>query len=439
MCGIVSIISKDWNTPINFNAEKIFKQMLFADALRGTDGTGFFWYEAKTKETFFEKKPLPSWHAISGSTNLNKLAQNASFVVGHNRKATVGTHTEENTHPFIEGKICLIHNGTLDSTYELEKELGKTEVDSQLIAKLLDKKKPKQALEQIKGAFALVWYNTDEQKLYFARNKERPLWLVESEQYYFVVSEPGLAEWITERNGLLTTKRTELDVGKIYSLGVNKLDKLQLHVVTFTPAQAIVWSKQDYHEHEYQAPPPQQQVLPYQNPIKQEGNPFILGPNTQTRTHLEKWYRKNDTISFKVTNSYSYNGTSIVKGVTLDKPVFTVELSNLGDIKTPVKIGDILHAYLHKIQFSFSDWRLICIEPEIDRGFSYQTDDGTILTDRVVRQLDKKCCVSCKTPASNDMESSMIWYDEKKQEYEFLCDACAWTTDYERQIKYATA
>jgi len=253
MCGIVSVIKKDCTGTITYATERVFKQMLFANALRGTDGTGIFYKDINKNQVLYNKVPTPSWEAMTSLKELGTLSGKVSWIVGHNRKATMGINTYENTHPFCEGNIVLVHNGTLTNKHELEKEVGKCTVDSQAITKLLDKEKPKQALEKLEGAYALVWHNTKEDKLYFARNKERPLWIVETENLFVLVSEPGLAHWIIERNDGLVTKTTEVKEGKIYSLLKNKANKLQMHVVNFTPKepQIVQYHNKYYHGTEY--------------------------------------------------------------------------------------------------------------------------------------------------------------------------------------------
>ena len=428
MCGIVSVIQKDWSTTLNYTAERVFKQMLFANVLRGGDGTGMFWKDSVKEKVFYNKVAAPSWEAIPKLKELNEIAGIANWVVGHNRKATMGVHTEDNTHPFCEGPIVLVHNGTLTNLWELEKVVGKCAVDSQAIAKLLAKFKPKQALEMVEGAYALVWYNTDEAKLYYTRNNERPLWLVESETHYFLVSEAELAEWIAARNDILITKITEVAQDKIYSMGINRKGKLQISVVNFTPKvkKYVTTPKYPTYAGEYSdysgyqpsyLPPPT-----YKKP--QKGKP-------------ESWFTIADTVVFAVTSTYAINGVTKLRGRTVDKPVFQVETTALDPNKLIPRYDTIMEGTITNIKYAFNTWVIECsnIAPYVE----YKNEHGLYLTDRVINQLDSKKCVACDADPTNDMEHAWVYFNSNTQEHEFLCPTCNKTGVSGDMKKYGTA
>lgn len=406
MCGIVSVIQKNWDSSISYSANKMFKQMLFANALRGTDGTGMFWKDTKKNQVFFNKVAAPSWVAIPELTELSTLSMCANWVVGHNRKSTMGIHTYENTHPFNEEHIVLVHNGTLSNQVELEKETGKCAVDSQAITKLLAKNKPKQALEKLEGAYALVWYNTNESKLYYARNKERPLWLVESEQYYFLVSEAELAHWIAARNDIEITKTTEVPAGKIYSLAVNKNNKLQTSVTTFTPKE----KKPDLYKYNYDE-------YNYYNPAYKVPQVYNKKPEPI------KWFTPGDTVTFNVISTYMINGVLKLRGRTIDKPVYQVEAIVTDNNIITQKFGTVMEGIITKVKFEFNSWVIEC-ENALPQITQYKTEDGFIITDRILNQLDTKECVACNATPPNDYDNACIYFNIKTQEHEFLCPTC---------------
>ena len=130
MCGIVGIISKQTNG-FRHKDTDLFKQMLYADALRGFDSTGIFGVNkygnlkmikaAKDASEFIKTKAFGDFKT--------DMLMKYRIVVGHNRAATKGATTDDNAHPFIEKNICLIHNGTIHG----HKELANTEVDSHAI------------------------------------------------------------------------------------------------------------------------------------------------------------------------------------------------------------------------------------------------------------------------------------------------------------------
>ena len=432
MCGIVSVIQKDWNGFINYTAERIFKQMLFANALRGTDGTGIFWKDAKKNQVFYNKVAAPSWEAIPQLKELTSMAGTARWVVGHNRKSTIGVNNYDNTHPFHEGNIVLVHNGTLSNQWALEKEVGKCTVDSQAIAKLLNKEKPKQALEKLEGAYALVWHNTAEDKLYFARNEERPLWIVETELFIFLVSEPGLAHWIIERNDGIVTKTIEVKAGKIYSLFKNKANKLQTQVMNFTPKITHTAYNKYYNNYTYYNVADDVPEVPKYPVPKTESLPLFTSDD-KTHEELTKWFKQGDVVLFRVTSTYHYHGKTIIKGTTLDKPHAAVEVED-SDISPA--IGVTVEVIMAQIKMLYGSWRIIGVNPIVS-DIEYESVNGTTLTDRILKQLDTKACIACDAKPTNDMEDAYIYYNANCREYEFLCSDCFEKSDKDT-VNYGT-
>ena len=136
MCGIVGLISRRHNGFISKNAE-MFTQLLIADTIRGDDSTGVFGVtsggsvdvlKGDTNGYVFTKSQ-------NYSTIKNKIRSHYHIIVGHNRKATKGQITPENAHPFHEGNIVLVHNGTIWNSDDLNKDV---DVDSHAIAHALN-------------------------------------------------------------------------------------------------------------------------------------------------------------------------------------------------------------------------------------------------------------------------------------------------------------
>ena len=112
-------------------------------------------------------------------------AQSQVFL-GHNRAATVGKVSGLNAHPFQFGDIIGAHNGTLlqSDWTALDKETGATtDVDSAALYNAINELGVDKAIPMIhegntaqRGAWALTWFDACEEKLYFLKNKHRPLW-----------------------------------------------------------------------------------------------------------------------------------------------------------------------------------------------------------------------------------------------------------------------
>jgi len=224
MCGLVAIMSKQATTGFLYKDKTIFLQMLISDMFRGMDSTGSFAVnkygnlksikDASAATYFINKK--------EANTFFNDFVSDYHIVVGHNRKATMGGVTSETAHPFIEGNICLVHNGTLQNHYKLAHRV----VDSNAITAHINEHGYKSLLKNIEGAYALIWYNAAEKMLYFTRNAERPLHLVETSDRIFLASEQKMLDWILDRNdlGKYTVQNVPTDKVFKFNLETRKLE-----------------------------------------------------------------------------------------------------------------------------------------------------------------------------------------------------------------------
>lgn len=154
--------------------------MLVFDYFRGQDSTGLAAIKSSDNSVGIAKgaiNPIDLFDTKKFTSILNG-AQCHTFI-GHNRAATKGKVNNTNAHPFYYGKIVGVHNGTLDqgSWDALETALGeKFDVDSQALICALDRLGIDETIKMIRGAWSLVWYNTEDRTLNFLRNKERPMW-----------------------------------------------------------------------------------------------------------------------------------------------------------------------------------------------------------------------------------------------------------------------
>lgn len=201
MCGLVGLINKKTNG-FTKQQQDTFSTLLFLDLMRGKDSTGIFSVHNNGNVIIAKD----SCHSVDFMDTkeytdvLNKTWTNGAALIGHNRKATRGEVSAENAHPFyVEDKIVLVHNGTL---YGDHKKHADVAVDSHAIAHLLAKDHDAQKLvNTIDGAYALIWYDVEKERLNFLRNKERPLWWAETDDCWLWASESSMILYAAHRNG----------------------------------------------------------------------------------------------------------------------------------------------------------------------------------------------------------------------------------------------
>lgn len=211
MCGIVGVISTEGNQKWPSDRSKFLRQGLVVDTLRGFDSTGIFTVEkGKEKMTAaWLKSPSVAAEFIQGKkfNAALKDVEKLWAMVGHNRAATQGTVKTANAHPFQEGAITLVHNGTLTSTTSMplpEHKLTKTkgvEVDSHVIAHNLAVEPIEEWYKHMHGAWALVWHDARDGSINMVRNANRPLTLakVKDQNTLLICSEADMLSFLARR------------------------------------------------------------------------------------------------------------------------------------------------------------------------------------------------------------------------------------------------
>lgn len=249
MCGIVGIIAKG-TTGLYGTDLDVFENMLVCDSLRGEDSTGVFGVyknrQARTLKVAAEPHMLfrcPEWSEFR-----TKASSSMQVLVGHNRAATRGAVTTTNAHPFSEGKIVLVHNGTLHNHKDFNKDV---EVDSHAITHALNERPAKDVLKEIDGAFAFVWYDREQQKVFVARNSERPLSFVESSSNIYFASEAGLLEYVLGRKSSVISKPESFPIGKLISFD-SKGNKEEEDFEIFRPKYQTTYYSRGYTAPTYQ-------------------------------------------------------------------------------------------------------------------------------------------------------------------------------------------
>lgn len=199
MCGLVTILSKR-NGGFQYNEVEAWQEMLVLDQLRGDDSTGALTVlgngQVKTIKVGSHAQDL--FRTEGWSPFVTAAKGTGRILVGHNRKATKGSISTENAHPFNEGHIHLVHNGTLFN----HSSLADRDVDSNAVAAAFAKEDAESVLKRVNGAFAFIWYDRQKKKLFAVRNKERPLYLFENDGIYGLCSELWMMTGALGRNRL---------------------------------------------------------------------------------------------------------------------------------------------------------------------------------------------------------------------------------------------
>lgn len=234
MCGIVGVIGKA-KMGLTQLDQKVFEQMLLVDQIRGQDGTGIFYNNKRGNSGISTLKGAVDSTKFTASKDFSKAMddayKNANFIIGHNRASTRGGNTNKNTHPFREKHITLIHNGTLNTQKELH---ATVEVDSHAICHSIAEEGAIETLKKINGAFALVWFDSKQGRLFFCRNWQRPLHVVETANSFYIASEPEMVEWLLKRNnGPKIIQQYEVKPLELHSVGVHDTSNIKKETVEY--------------------------------------------------------------------------------------------------------------------------------------------------------------------------------------------------------------
>lgn len=219
MCGIIGYIGKN-------DATKKIINTLERLEYRGYDSAGIAYYDGNIT---IEK-------AVGKINNLKgKIRDNeANMGIGHTRWATHGGVTENNAHPFCQGKFTIVHNGIIENYGIIKNNLIKkgyvfnSETDSEVIAALLDDiyKDNGNTLDTIfrvsnilEGSYAILIINSDELDKIYCIRKDSPLIIGIGDDENFIVSDMSAVKNYTDRYYLLDN----------YDIGVVTKDDVKIY------------------------------------------------------------------------------------------------------------------------------------------------------------------------------------------------------------------
>jgi len=178
MCGIVGILGRG---PVADQIVDSLKRLEY----RGYDSAGVATLEGDHLERRRAEGKLKNLEATLGKSPLT-----GHIGIGHTRWATHGKPTITNAHPHAADGVAVVHNGIIENFRELRIMLEgqgavfASETDTEVVAHLVNSyiKKGaspsdavKQALPQLRGAFALAFLFSDHPDLLIGARKGSPL------------------------------------------------------------------------------------------------------------------------------------------------------------------------------------------------------------------------------------------------------------------------
>lgn len=231
--------------------------------LRGEDSTGLL-QVARSDAFKVLKGPVDGY--TFGQLGKVKSALDSvhttSATIVHHRAATHGSVCYDNTHPFEHKTdsehVVGVHNGTIHA-FSRSQDDRKFDVDSDWLYYNIAKKGAAEALSDVNGAYALLWYEAVSKRFRMASNLERPLHFayVKGEDSMLIASELEMLYWLATRNKLAIEAPLYVPKDKIISVDKDKSvrdtrvedipEKKYIRTTTYTPrTQASLQTGSEY-------------------------------------------------------------------------------------------------------------------------------------------------------------------------------------------------
>lgn len=246
MCGLVGIAGS-----IGMKEEKMLRTLLILDSLRGEDSTGIA--VIPKKGDVFVAKELGGPFELFASRKWERAMKTVTrAIIGHNRYATSGGVSKATAHPFDFDTLVGVHNGTLKNKHNLLDAMA-FKVDSENLYHHIEQKGLKNALTLLDGAWALVWWDKLTDSLKILRNKERPLFIVMSEdnKTMFWASEQWMLQIAASREGIKLQNIIPVVEDMLYTFYINEDGALEKPKVVHSPSTYVPYVYQGNQQQTY--------------------------------------------------------------------------------------------------------------------------------------------------------------------------------------------
>ncbi len=236
MCGIIGIAS---NKPVSINIINSLKKLEY----RGYDSAGL---ATLTNKNINEKKCIGRVEELEKI--LFKTPREGNIGIGHVRWATHGVPNIVNAHPHSTDQVSVVHNGIIENSDELKKELENkglkfksqtdTEVITLLISEALKEHDPLNSvfktLKKLKGSFALGILFKNFSNIIIGARRGSPLAVGYSKDENYLGSDSYALKSMTNKISYLDDGDVcviSKDEVKFYDVSLRKINK-KTHILS---------------------------------------------------------------------------------------------------------------------------------------------------------------------------------------------------------------
>lgn len=401
------------------------------DTGRGPHSTGVLGVFTN-KESLVVKHLGTPWDFYDHKSSDKIFARTTNVLLGHNRWATSGAVSNKNAHPFEFDKIVGAHNGTLRSVFNLD-DSKDFEVDSENLYHHMNRHGVHDTIPIINGAFALTWYDKEEETINFIRNSERTLFYAFSadKKSLLWASEKWMIIIAASQSGMEITDILDVPEGYLHTFKVpfgfpaKEFEATRVRKVPLYKSPVVVSIGTKAAVTTTTATTKKEEVGKVKRPFA-EYNKFVGGFHTfyaafssrsgSNQPYIQCWLIEQEDIAVRVfpeeggelwermMNSNGYFGANIKAYNGTENGYLTIDMRTIIDVPS---IND---------------------DPEETvKGF-----DGEDINEEEFDVRTKSGCAWCASPIYFPMSEGMHWVGKN----EFICPDCA---DHPEVKKYLIA
>lgn len=262
-CGIIAVIGhKDADSAPSVKTEAV-DYLLEGLAIlqnRGYDSAGICTLDTQNDMVISKFSSNEAGDALRRLEGHKRHHNGHSIGIGHTRWATHGGKTDNNAHPHtdMKGRIALVHNGVIENSNELRRELQAkgikfssetdTEVIAQLIGSFMDEGLAcvdalKKAQDKLEGTWGLVVVDKSLPDQLIAARNGSPLVIGLGDGQTFIASEATAFSKYTGK--LICMENNEVAIIRAdskHTLDLSRIEKRDLDVVQLTPHPYPHWT-----------------------------------------------------------------------------------------------------------------------------------------------------------------------------------------------------